>query len=177
MQEESPKDVTAHCQASVNELPTEFPRTVERILSTGSSMTTMDFHPVHEDLLLGCFFWFWILLFSQFLSVYNSCCFWSILSVGKYSGDVEIWDVAAAVKVFKREFVGTVMSNQAKMEKDHGITVNRVLWSPDGSLFGMRLSLKTAGYFCQRPYELLISYPDFDNNRGCIFKTTAIFVY
>lgn len=53
MQEEPPKDVTAHCQASANELPTEFPRTVERILSTGSSMTTMDFHPVHEALLLG----------------------------------------------------------------------------------------------------------------------------
>lgn len=36
--------------------------------------------------------------------------------------------------------MGTIVSNQAKMEKDRGISVNRVLWSPDGSLFGMRLS-------------------------------------
>lgn len=53
MQEESLTDITGHCQASANELPTEFPRTVERVLKTGSSMTSMDFHPVHEALLLG----------------------------------------------------------------------------------------------------------------------------
>ncbi|KAH6804772.1 hypothetical protein C2S51_033019 [Perilla frutescens var. frutescens] len=102
---ESSSDISTRCQASENELPAEFPRTVERTLSIGCSPTTMDFHPVHEALLL----------------------------VGKSSGDVEIWDVASAEKLFKREVT-------EKMEKNQGVSVNRVVWSPDGSLFGVAYS-------------------------------------
>lgn len=114
---ESLTDISTLCQASENELPTEFPKTVERVLNIGSPPTTMDFHPVHEALLL----------------------------VGKSSGDVEIWDVASAEKLFEREFMvkeATSLSRvlTEKMEKNCGVSVNRVLWSPDGSLFGVAYS-------------------------------------
>ncbi|KAG6409470.1 hypothetical protein SASPL_127510 [Salvia splendens] len=102
--------ISTRCQASRNEPPIEFPSTVERVLDIGSSMTSMDFHPVHEALLL----------------------------VGKLSGDVEIWDVAAYKKLFRREFV--VKSFMDKMDKNHSISVTRVLWSLDGSLFGVAYS-------------------------------------
>ncbi|KAL8496925.1 hypothetical protein ACS0TY_020564 [Phlomoides rotata] len=49
----SPSDSSSHCQGSADEIPSEFPKTVERILNVGSSVTTMDFHPVLETLLLG----------------------------------------------------------------------------------------------------------------------------
>ncbi|KAL1552241.1 hypothetical protein AAHA92_13063 [Salvia divinorum] len=109
-EEDSQTDISTRCQASRNELPVEFPSTVERVLDIGSSMTSMDFHPVQEALLL----------------------------VGKLSGDVEIWDVAAYKKRFSRAFV--VKSLTEKVGKNHGISVNRVLWSPDGSLFGVAYS-------------------------------------
>lgn len=53
MQVEPLTDISTHCQASASELPAEFPKTVERVLNIESSPTTMDFHPVHEALLLG----------------------------------------------------------------------------------------------------------------------------
>ncbi|XP_047966388.1 topless-related protein 4-like [Salvia hispanica] len=92
--------ISTRCQASRNEPPIDFPSTVERVLDIGLLMTSMDFHPVHEALLL----------------------------VGKLSGEVEIWDVAAHKKLFRREFL--VKS----------LMVNRVLWSLDGSLFGVAYS-------------------------------------
>lgn len=124
-------DISTHCQASASELPAEFPKTVERVLNIESSPTTMDFHPVHEALLL----------------------------VGKSSGNVEIWDVASAVKLFEREFLvkeATLPSRvfMEKMQKTQGISVNRVVWSPDGCLFGVAYSkylihlyMKNGNYF------------------------------
>ncbi|XP_011081521.1 protein TPR3-like isoform X3 [Sesamum indicum] len=129
----SSTEFLSRCQDSANELPVDFPRTLERILNVGSTPTTMDFHPVHETLLL----------------------------VGKCDGDIELWDVTSAEKLFKSEFrfsdvksaSGLVLED---MEKNPGISVRQVLWSPDGLLFGVaysrhmiRLYLyhKTANYF------------------------------
>ena len=62
MQEEvSQTVISTRCQASRNEPPIDFPSTVERVLDIGSLMTSMDFHPVHEALLLG-----WQLKFGKF---------------------------------------------------------------------------------------------------------------
>ncbi|XP_042004368.1 topless-related protein 1-like [Salvia splendens] len=108
--EGSQTDISTCCQASRKELPIEFPSTVERVLDMGSIMTSMDFHPVHEALLL----------------------------VGKLSGDVEIWDVAGYKKLFSRAFVVNLLTE--KVDKNHAIAVNRVLWSPDGCLFGVAYS-------------------------------------
>lgn len=44
-------------------------------------------------------------IFSKILCSSISCCCCSILLVGKSSGDVEIWDVASAEKLFEREFM------------------------------------------------------------------------
>ncbi|KAL8496923.1 hypothetical protein ACS0TY_020562 [Phlomoides rotata] len=113
----SPADCSSHCQGSADEIPSVFPKTVERILNVGSSVTTMDFHPVLETLLL----------------------------VGKSVGDIQLWDVVSAEKLFTREFtveeandVSGVLSE--KMESKHGVSVNRVRWSPGGSKFGAAFS-------------------------------------
>lgn len=53
IQEELSTDISTRYQASENEVPINFPRTVERVLNIESPITTMDFHPVHEALLLG----------------------------------------------------------------------------------------------------------------------------
>ncbi|KAL0291040.1 UNVERIFIED_CONTAM: Topless-related protein 1 [Sesamum angustifolium] len=113
----SSTEFSSRCQDSANELPVDFPRTLERILNVGSTPTTMDFHPVHETLLL----------------------------VGKSDGDIELWNVTSAEKLFKSEFrffdvksaSGVVLED---MEKNPGISVRRVLWSPDGLLFGVAYS-------------------------------------
>ncbi|KAI3467994.1 hypothetical protein Pfo_024657 [Paulownia fortunei] len=113
----SPTDFSSRCQDSATELPSEFPKTLERILNMGSSPTTMDFHPVHETLLL----------------------------VGKSVGDIELWDVTSAEKLFKREFMVWEVESVSEvlledMAKNPGISVNRALWSLDGSLFGVAYS-------------------------------------
>lgn len=45
----------------------------------------------------------------------------------------------------RRWILNTIVCIQEKMEKNPGISVNRVLWSPDGSLFGITQS------FCSWP--------------------------
>lgn len=47
--------------------------------------------------------------------------------------------------------VKVVVCNQETLEIYQGISTNRVLWSPDGSLFGMHVSLKTAVLSFLRP--------------------------
>ncbi|GFQ00446.1 topless-related protein 1 [Phtheirospermum japonicum] len=98
----SPTDISG------NELPSEFPRNVERVINMGSAVKTMDFNPVHETLLL----------------------------VGKSVGDIELWDVASAQKLSFKEFV----VSGDDLAKNPGISVNRVLWSSDGALFGVAYS-------------------------------------
>ncbi|KAL3650682.1 hypothetical protein CASFOL_007085 [Castilleja foliolosa] len=106
--------VASHTDISGNELPDEFPRNVELVINMGSAVTTMDFNPVHETLLL----------------------------VGKSVGDIELWDVASAHKLSFKEYVGSgVLSDD--IEKNLCISVNRVLWSSDGALFGVAYSKRT----------------------------------
>ncbi|KAL8501759.1 hypothetical protein ACS0TY_021034 [Phlomoides rotata] len=112
-----PSDSSSHCQGSADEIPSEFPKTVERILNVGSSVTTMDFHPVLETLLL----------------------------VGKSVGDIQLWDVTSAEILFTREFTVNETNNVSgvlseRMESKRGVSVNRVRWSPSGSKFGVAFS-------------------------------------
>ncbi|KAG8375814.1 hypothetical protein BUALT_Bualt10G0139500 [Buddleja alternifolia] len=107
---ESPSELLSRCQGSANELPIEFPKTVERILYISSHPISMDFHPVHQTLLL----------------------------VGKSVGTVELWDVTSAYMVGEVKSVSGVLLED--MAKNPGNSVNRVRWSPDGSLFGVAYS-------------------------------------
>ncbi|KAL2525724.1 Topless-related protein 1 [Abeliophyllum distichum] len=99
------------------ETPYDLPATVERTLDMGSSPTSMDFHPVQQTLLL----------------------------VGNNAGGIELWNVTSAKKLFTRQFMVWELKTISAMfledmEKNPQISVNRILWSPDGLLFGVAYS-------------------------------------
>ncbi|KAK0571561.1 hypothetical protein LWI29_018147 [Acer saccharum] len=95
----------------------DFPKTVVMTLNQGSAVKSMDFHPVQQILLL----------------------------VGTNMGDVMVWEVGSreriAAKSFKVWEIGTCsMALQASLANDYTASVNRVMWSPDGTLFGVAYS-------------------------------------
>ncbi|OIW15816.1 hypothetical protein TanjilG_04351 [Lupinus angustifolius] len=95
----------------------DLPKTVMRTLDQGSSPMSMDFHPVQQTLLL----------------------------VGTNVGDIALWEVGTRERLVLRNFkvweLGACsMPFQAALVKDPGVSVNRVIWSPDGALFGVAYS-------------------------------------
>lgn len=96
----------------------DFPKTVAQTLIEGSSSPmSMDFHPVQHTLLL----------------------------VGTNVGDTGLWDVNSGQKLFTRNFkvwdIGACsMLFKTALVRDPGVSVNRVVWSPDGSLLGVAYS-------------------------------------
>ncbi|XP_077222242.1 protein TPR3-like [Tasmannia lanceolata] len=98
-------------------VPDDLPKTVARSLNQGSSPTSMDFHPVQQTVLL----------------------------VGTNVGDIGLWDVGSRERLVLKNFkvwdLGACsMPFQAALAKDPGVSVNRIMWSPDGSLFGVAYS-------------------------------------
>ncbi|KAL9323208.1 hypothetical protein ACSQ67_011261 [Phaseolus vulgaris] len=97
--------------------PDDLPKTVMRTLNQGSSPMSMDFHPVQQTLLL----------------------------VGTNVGDIALWEVGSRERLLMRNFKvwdlsACSMPFQAALVKDPGVSVNRVIWSPDGALFGVAYS-------------------------------------
>ncbi|XP_010533140.1 PREDICTED: topless-related protein 4-like [Tarenaya hassleriana] len=97
--------------------PDELPKAVVATLSQGAPVMSMDFHPVQQILLL----------------------------VGTAVGAVFLWELGAreriAVKgfeVWKIEVCSKAL--QASLSADYTASVNRVAWSPDGTLFGVAYS-------------------------------------
>lgn len=106
-------------QSQISELAISIncPSTVVRTLNEGSSPVSMDFHPV------------WL----------------TVLLVGTCAGEIGLWDVSCSGKMVARNFsvwdLGACsMALKAALEKDSHVSVNRVLWSPDGFLFGVAYS-------------------------------------
>ncbi|XP_028798241.1 topless-related protein 1 isoform X2 [Neltuma alba] len=95
----------------------DLPKTVIRTLTLWSNPTSMDFHPIHQMLLL----------------------------VGTSLGDVSLWDVRSIERLFARNFqvwdIGaSSMTLKATLVKDPSISVRRILWNSKGSLFGVAYS-------------------------------------
>ncbi|XP_042494873.1 protein TOPLESS-like [Macadamia integrifolia] len=95
----------------------DLPKTVVRNLNQGSCPMSMDFHPIQQTLLL----------------------------VGTNVGDIGLWEVGSRERLVLKNFkvwdLGACsMPLQAALVKDPGVSVNRVIWSPDGSLFGVAYS-------------------------------------
>ncbi|XP_050268371.1 topless-related protein 1-like isoform X1 [Quercus robur] len=98
-------------------LTDELPKTVARTLNQGSIPTSMDFHPVQQTLLL----------------------------VGTILGDISLWEVSSREKMASRNFqvwnIGaSSLILKATLIKDPCVSVKRIAWSPDGSLFGVAYS-------------------------------------
>ncbi|XP_050219850.1 protein TPR3-like [Mercurialis annua] len=96
---------------------TEFPKRVLIRLNLGSSATSMEFHPVQQTHLL----------------------------VGTATGEITLWKVRPAKKLFSSNFEvwGTglcSMKLEKTMQTNPCISVKRVAWSAEGSLFGAAFS-------------------------------------
>ncbi|XP_061946486.1 protein TOPLESS-like isoform X2 [Populus nigra] len=103
--------------------PDDLPKVVARTLNQGSSPMSMDFHPLQLTLLL----------------------------VGTNVGDIGLWEVGSRERLVLRIFKvwdlnACSMPLQAALAKDPGVSVNRVIWSPDGSLFGKLKSITLHGW-------------------------------
>uniref|UniRef100_A0A7N0ZUU0 CTLH domain-containing protein n=1 Tax=Kalanchoe fedtschenkoi TaxID=63787 RepID=A0A7N0ZUU0_KALFE len=112
-----PVPFPGHGHSQVFIAPDDMPKTVARNLNQGSSPKSMDFHPVQQTLLL----------------------------VGTDVGDIGLWDIGTKERLISKNFKvwdpsACSMPLQATLAKDPGVSVNRVIWSPDGSLFGVAYS-------------------------------------
>ncbi|XP_057962762.1 topless-related protein 3-like isoform X2 [Malania oleifera] len=95
----------------------DLPRTVAFTLHQGSTVTSMDFHPLHHTLLL----------------------------VGARSGEITLWEIALRERLVSKPFkiwdmTACSMAFQTAIGKDAPISVNRVAWSPDGNFIGAAFS-------------------------------------
>uniref|UniRef100_A0A5B7B7A1 Putative topless-related protein 4 isoform X2 n=1 Tax=Davidia involucrata TaxID=16924 RepID=A0A5B7B7A1_DAVIN len=103
----------AHTSYSSDDLP----KTVVANLNQGSAVKSMDFHPEQQTLLL----------------------------VGTNIGDIALWEVSGRERLAFRNFkvwdLGSCsMTLQASLANEYTASVNRVIWSPDGKLFGVAYS-------------------------------------
>ncbi|KAH9559782.1 hypothetical protein CY35_06G073900 [Sphagnum magellanicum] len=97
--------------------PDDLPKAVARTLNQGSCVMSMDFHPVQQ----------------------------SVLLVGTNVGDIGIWEVGSRDRLANRTFKvwdisAASMPMQAALMKDPAVSVNRTVWSPDGTLLGVAFS-------------------------------------
>ncbi|KAL0787965.1 hypothetical protein Bca101_004211 [Brassica carinata] len=97
----------SHAAYSTDDLP----KNVSRVLSQGSAIKSMDFHPVQQTMLL----------------------------VGTNVGDIAIWEVGSRDKLVSRSFkvwdLASCTANlQASLASEYTAAANRVVWSPDGGL-------------------------------------------
>ncbi|KAH7547411.1 hypothetical protein FEM48_Zijuj01G0306800 [Ziziphus jujuba var. spinosa] len=107
----------------------DLPRTVIANLNQGSAVKSLDFHPIHQTLLLD----------DQPLSYFPP------ILVGTNMGDITIWEIASRERLVIRDFkiwdLGACTAIlKASMSNEYTASVNRVVWSPDGALFGVAYS-------------------------------------
>lgn len=113
----SPTSDPGQSSCLVPSMLANMPTVVALTLTEESCPTSMDFHPVKPTILL----------------------------VGTSVGDVGLWDVAHGKKLLLRNFrvwdIGSCsMTFKAALMKDPSVSVNQIMWSPDGSLFGVAYS-------------------------------------
>ncbi|XP_073041642.1 LOW QUALITY PROTEIN: topless-related protein 3-like [Primulina eburnea] len=95
----------------------DLPRTVAFTLHQGSAVTSMDFHPSHNTLLL----------------------------VGCNNGEITLWEAGVRDKLYSKSFKiwdiqSCTLPFQASIAKDAPFSVSRVTWSPDGTFCGAAFS-------------------------------------
>ncbi|CAL9194584.1 protein TPR3-like [Musa acuminata AAA Group] len=121
----------------------DLPKTVARMLSQGSNPMSMDFHPLQQTILL----------------------------VGTNVGDIALWDVGTRERLIHKNFkvweLGTCsMSLQASLVKDPAVSVNRVIWNPDGSLFGVAYSRHIVQIYSYRGSDDIRQHLEIDAHVG-----------
>ncbi|KAL9680409.1 hypothetical protein QQ045_018288 [Rhodiola kirilowii] len=121
----------------------DLPKTVVMSLNQGSSVKSIDFHPIHRTLIL----------------------------VGTNTGDVSMWDVDSQERLVSRNFTvwnlrlcSVVL--QASLASEYSAAVSRVRWSPDGSLVGVAYSKHIVQVFSYHGGEDLKNHLEIDAHVG-----------
>ncbi|XP_076946426.1 topless-related protein 4-like [Bidens hawaiensis] len=104
-------------QSSSSYSSEDLPKAVVMTLNQSSSVKSMDFHPLKQALLL----------------------------VGTNAGEFSIWDLGTQDKLAHKNFkiwdlAARSASFQSTLPNDYTAAVNRVTWSPDGTLLGVAYS-------------------------------------
>ncbi|GMH04542.1 hypothetical protein Nepgr_006382 [Nepenthes gracilis] len=123
----------------------DLPRNVMINLNQGSAVKSLDFHPVQQILLL----------------------------VGTNMGDVMVWDLVnrerIAVKNFKVwDLTACTMPLQSSLANDYSASINRVIWSPDGTLFGVAYSKHIVHIFSYSGANDLRNHLEIDAHVGSV---------
>ncbi|KAG0486752.1 hypothetical protein HPP92_008847 [Vanilla planifolia] len=123
----------------------DLPRSVVRTLNQGSSVMSLDFHPQHQAFLL----------------------------VGTNVGDISIWEVGSRERIAHKAFKvlnvpACSLPLQASLMKDATISVNRCLWSPDGSIIGVSFSKHIVQTYAFSPNGDLRNLLEFDAHVGSV---------
>ncbi|TKY74752.1 Topless-related protein 1 [Spatholobus suberectus] len=104
------------CQTSnevTSAIANVLPENVVRILKEDSPPVAMDFHPIWHTLLL----------------------------VGTNIGSIGLWDVNSSEKLFSENYgIWGTNNIQEALEKGLRVSVKKIKWSPNGSLFGVAFS-------------------------------------
>ncbi|GAV81493.1 WD40 domain-containing protein [Cephalotus follicularis] len=129
----------AHTYYSSNDLP----KTVLVTINQGSAIKSMDFHPVQQTLLL----------------------------VGTNIGDITIWEVGTRERLVFRNFKvwdlsACSMTLQASLANEYTASVNRVIWSPDGTLLGVAYSKHIVHIYSYHGGDDLRNHLEIDAHAG-----------
>uniref|UniRef100_M4CP67 CTLH domain-containing protein n=1 Tax=Brassica campestris TaxID=3711 RepID=M4CP67_BRACM len=125
--------------------PDDLPKVVATTLPQGSPVTSMEFHPVQQILLL----------------------------VGTIGGDVFLWDVGARKKISEKCFDiwkldACSKELQESLNTDKTASVNHVAWSPDGTLFGVAYSKNIVHIYSFCRDNAVISHLEIEAHRGSV---------
>ncbi|KAL2534036.1 Topless-related protein 4 [Abeliophyllum distichum] len=123
----------------------DLPKTLVANLNQGSAVKSMDFHPNQQTLLL----------------------------VGTNIGDIAIWEVGSRERLAFRNFkvwdLGACsMTLQASLANDYTASVNRVMWSPDGNLFGVAYSKHIVHLYAYNSADDLRNHLEIDAHVGSV---------
>ncbi|GLT98415.1 hypothetical protein SLE2022_159200 [Rubroshorea leprosula] len=123
----------------------DLPKNVVMTLNLGSAVKSMDFHQIQQILLL----------------------------VGTNIGDVMVWDLGSHERVAHKSFKVWDLSScsmplQASLANDYTVSVNRVMWSPDGTLFGVAYSKHIVQLYAYHSGSDLRNHLEIDAHVGSV---------
>ncbi|XP_057996293.1 topless-related protein 4 isoform X2 [Hevea brasiliensis] len=123
----------------------DLPKTPVMALNQGSAVKSMDFHPAQQILLL----------------------------VGTNMGDVMVWELGSRERIAIRNFTvwelgARSMGLQASLTNDCTASVNRVVWSPDGSLFGVAYSKHIVHLYSYHGSDDVKNYREIEAHVGSV---------
>ncbi|WOL13548.1 protein TPR3 isoform X2 [Canna indica] len=121
----------------------ELPKIVVTTLNQGSSVVSMDFHPVVQTILL----------------------------VGTKIGDISIWELASKKRIAHREFKvwdhqECSTSLQAALTMETAISVNRVTWNADGKQCAVAYSKHLVHLFTFNSRDELLNHLQIEAHHG-----------